>query len=328
MPKPEMEYGEALIEVMYGGICGSDAHVYHGLHPTATFPVVPGHEFVGKLVGANGPIKAGLTIGDIVVAQPYTTCGDCEPCITGNDNVCTHLKLLGAHRDGCFAEYVTVSASKVYKVPDGVDPKLAALAEPLAVAIHDVRMSELRVGDNVMIIGGGVIGVFIAIVAAQAGANVTISEISEYRQNFIKDLGFRVFNPLDKDYNDNIKNIVGEDGFDVVFEVSGSKAGVQSSVGLTKVSGTIVIVGMCKEPYPVDTTQIFLKQIEMKGVRIHSQEAFKAAVNLLGSGALNDKLYKLISKQYKLSEINQAYDYMCNNTDFFKLLVNVGEENR
>jgi len=177
LPKPKKD--EALIRVKYAGICGSDLHVYHGAHPTAKFPVIPGHEFVGELVELGEDAVTDIKPGEIVVAQPFSSCGVCEACISGNDNVCRDLKLLGAHKDGCFAEYVTVQAKKMYRIPGGVDLKLAALTEPLAVAVHDVRNSGLKVGQTALIIGGGPIGIFIAMVAQLAGAQVYISEVSE-----------------------------------------------------------------------------------------------------------------------------------------------------
>ncbi|MDR1043245.1 MAG: alcohol dehydrogenase catalytic domain-containing protein [Clostridiales Family XIII bacterium] len=326
LPMPEPAPGEALIRVLYGGICGSDMHVYAGKHPTAVFPVVPGHEFVGELVSVNGAMKTGIELGGLVVAQPYTSCGACEACVSGNDNVCVELRLLGAHRNGCFAEYVTVSANKVYSIPDTIDPKLAVLAEPLAVAVHDVRRSGLKVGQRVLIIGGGVIGLFIAMVAELAGGVVTIAEISEFRRAFAEGLGFVTLDPLDPNYAEDAKNAAQGGGFDVVFEVSGSKSGIRSMTDLVKISGTVMIVGMSGEAFPVDTTSLFLKQADMRGVRIHSQASFAAAVDLLMGGNLNDKLVKMVSGIYPIARIGEAYEYMGGHSDFFKLLLKIGKE--
>jgi len=321
MPRPKK--GEALIKVKYAGICGSDLHVYHGAHPTATFPVIPGHEFVGELVELGEDVNTGVKPGDFVVAQPFSSCGVCEACITGNDNVCQSLKLLGAHTDGCFAEYVTVPAKKVYTLPEGMDLKLAALAEPLAVAVHDVRRSGLKVGQNALIIGGGPIGIFIGIVAQLAGAQVYISEVSDFRLDFAKSMGFKTLNPTDEAFDRQVAEITKGKGFDVVFEVSGSRAGIASMTGLVKISGTIMVVGMASDKFPVDTTSVFLKQAKLLGVRIHSQEAFAAAVDILIEGKLNDRLNRLISKIYKLEDVKEAYEYVLSGTEYFKVLLEV-----
>jgi 2-desacetyl-2-hydroxyethyl bacteriochlorophyllide A dehydrogenase len=321
LPKPRKD--EALIRVKYAGICGSDLHVYHGAHPTAKFPVIPGHEFVGELVELGEDVVSDIKSGEIVVAQPFSSCGICEACITGNDNVCRDLKLLGAHKNGCFAEYVTVPAKKIYRIPEGVDLKLAALTEPLAVAVHDVRRSGLKVGQTALIIGGGPIGIFIAMVAQLAGAQVYISEVSDFRLEFAKSMGYETLNPLNKDFKNKIAEVTKGKGFDVVYEVSGSKAGIASTTELVKVSGTILIVGMAGDKYPVDTMAVFLKQLNLQGVRIHSQEAFAAAVDILAGGKLNGQMEKLISKIYKIDDVESAYDYVLANTDYFKILLEV-----
>ena len=320
---PKVKKGEALIRVKYAGICGSDLHVYHGAHPTAKFPVIPGHEFVGELVELGEDTSSDIKPGEIVVAQPFSSCGICEACITGNDNVCKDLKLLGAHKDGCFAEYVTVQAKKMYRIPKGVDLKLAALTEPLAVAVHDIRRSGIKVGQTALIIGGGPIGLFLAMVAQLAGAQVYISEVSDFRLEFARNMGYETLNPLDKDFKEKIAEITKGKGFDVVYEVSGSKAGIASTTELAKISGTILVVGMAGDKYPVDTMAVFLKQLNLQGVRIHSQEAFAAAVDILASGKLNDQLNQLISKTYKLEKIKSAYEYVLSSTDYFKILLEV-----
>lgn len=320
-PKPKK--GEALIKVKYAGICGSDLHVYHGAHPTAKFPVVPGHEFVGEVVELGEDASTDIKPGEIVVAQPFSSCGVCEACITGNDNVCQSLKLLGAHMNGCFAEYVAIPAKKMYRIPEGVDLKLAALAEPLAVAVHDVRRSGLKVGQSTLIIGGGPIGIFIAIVAQLAGAQVYISEVSDFRLDFAKNMGFKTLNPTHADFDQRVVEITKGKGFDVVFEVSGSKAGIASMTKLVKISGTVMVVGMASDKFPVDTTSVFLKQVKLLGVRIHSQEAFAAAVDILADGKLNSQLTQLISKTYSLNDVEEAYRYVLSNTDYFKVLIEV-----
>ena len=320
---PQLKKGEALIKVKYAGICGSDLHVYHGAHPTAKFPVIPGHEFVGELVELGEDAGTDIKPGELVVAQPFSSCGVCEACITGNDNVCQSLKLLGAHMNGCFAEYVTIPAKKMYRIPSRVDLKLAALAEPLAVAVHDVRRSGLKVGQNALIIGGGPIGIFIAIVAQLAGAQVYISEVSDCRLDAIKKMGYKTLNPINADFDQQVEEITKGKGFDVVFEVSGSKAGIASMTKLVKISGTVMVVGMASDKYPVDTTTVLLKQLNLLGVRIHSQEAFAAAVDILIDGKLNDQLNKLISRTYSLADVKEAYEYVLSSTDYFKVLLEV-----
>ncbi|MDO4942821.1 MAG: alcohol dehydrogenase catalytic domain-containing protein [Lachnospiraceae bacterium] len=320
--KPVLNEGEALIKVKYCGICGSDIHVLRGEHPTAQFPVIPGHEFVGELVKIKGAGSERYEIGDYVVAQPFFSCGNCEPCAKGRDNVCADLKFMGAHTDGGFAEYVKVATRKMYKIPKDMDLQLAALTEPIAVAVHDVRRSGLKVGETALIIGGGPIGMLIAMVARHAGAKqVVISEISDYRRKVAEEMGFITVNPIDEGFEDQITNLTEGKGFDVCFEVSGSRPGVATAVEKAKITGTVMIIGMTSEPYPVDLSAVFAKELTIKGVRIHAQYNFVGAVELLKSGELNDEFRTMLSKVYQLDDVEEAFAFSQIPGDYFKLLV-------
>lgn len=319
---PEIGDGEALIRVRYCGICGSDLHVLHGQHPTAQFPVIPGHEFVGELVEAKGIGADKFQPGDLVVAQPFFSCGNCEPCAKGHDNVCRDLHFMGAHCDGAFAEYVKVATRKMYKIPEDMDLKLAALAEPVAVAMHDVRRSGLQAGETALIIGGGPIGMLIAMVARHAGARkVVISEINAFRCAFAEKLGFETVNPIAPDFAEHMQALTDGKGFDVTFEVSGSKPGIASAVEYTTIGGMIMVVGMTKEPHPVDLSAMFAKELRMQGVRIHAQYNFIGAVELLKSGELDEEFATLISKVYPFDQIEEAFTFVQTPGDYFKVLV-------
>jgi 2-desacetyl-2-hydroxyethyl bacteriochlorophyllide A dehydrogenase len=322
IPLPVLNQGEALIKVKYSGICGSDLHVMMGHHPSANYPLVPGHEFVGELISIKDNTRPDLQPGDLVIGQPFYSCGVCDSCISGHDNVCTTLQILGIHRDGSFAEYVKVLARKVFRLAEDLDPQLATLIEPLAVAVHDVRKSGLKVGENCLIIGGGPIGVIIAMVARLSGANrVVISEVSPFRIEFAKSLGFATINPLTENLMARVNEMTVSKGFDVVFEVSGSKAGIAAMTDVAKINGTVMIVGMANDCFPVNTTQAFIKELTIQGVRIHSQVNFAAAITILENGKLNESLMSLISAVYPLSEGKEAFELAAKGGEFFKILV-------
>lgn len=320
---PELQEGEALVKVSYAGICGSDVHVYHGQHSTAVYPVIPGHEFSGTLVEAKGNLRDSLKPGDPVVVQPTWTCGLCEACITGHDNVCQHLNILGIHRDGGFAEYVRVPVRKVYRLPENVSLKMGALTEPLAVAVHDVRVSQIVAGQKALIIGGGPIGILIGLVAQYSGAEVYISEINEFRLQFMKELGLHVLNAADEALDDKIHEITSGKGFDVVYEVSGSKAGQQMMTSACKIRGTIVAIGMGGTVAPVNLGEVIAKEQKITGVRIHSQVNYEGAIDLLKSGCLNEKLEKIISSVFSLEEFAEAMKFQIEDQKHFKVLIKV-----
>lgn len=319
---PVLQDGEALIKVKYCGICGSDIHVLRGEHPTARFPVIPGHEFVGELVDIKGSGSQRYEIGDYVVAQPFFSCGNCEPCAKGEDNVCADLQFMGAHADGGFAQYVKVSTRKMYRIPKDMDLQLAALTEPVAVAVHDVRRSGLQVGETALIIGGGPIGMLIAMIARRAGARqVVISEISSYRRKAAEDLGFVTVDPTDSGFDRSIETLTEGKGFDVCFEVSGTKPGIATAVEKARITGTIVVVGMTKEPHPVDLSAVFAKELTIRGVRIHSQYSFIGAIELLKDGALNEEFRTMISKVFPMEQAEEAFAFAQVPGDYFKVLI-------
>lgn len=319
---PVLSPGESLIRVKYAGICGSDLHILKGEHPTARFPVIPGHEFVGELAEVCGDNPQAIALGSTVVAQPYYSCGTCAPCAKGQDNVCEHLRLMGAHCDGGFAEYVKVPTRKVYAYPDDIDLRVAALTEPVAVGVQDVRRSGLQVGQTVLVIGGGPIGLIIALIARLAGAvQVVISEISAYRCEAAGQLGFQTVNPLSETFDAQLMELSGGKGFDVVFEVSGSKAGVLSATQYCKIAGTVVAVGMTAGCVPVDLPAVFAKELVIMGTRIHSQYSFLGAVELIRSGVLNEAFSTLISAEYSLTEIEEAFQYALTEKNYMKILV-------
>lgn len=328
VPEPELGHDEVLIKVEYAGICGTDVHVFTGHHKQAKPPVIPGHEFVGTIAKINSDNVTNFKLGQRVVAQPLTGCGKCELCIQGRDNVCVSLNIFGIHSDGCFAEYIKVPLRKVYAVPDEIDSKILALTEPLAVAVHDVRRSELLVGQTALIIGGGPIGILTAMVAKINGASkVVISEINEQRIQFIKDMemGFEVINPIIDDAEVLVNQYTKNMGFDVVYEVSGVQAGADLMTKATKIGGTIMMIGIPTKNYVVDTGAITLKELVMKGVRIHAQINFAAALDIISNNVFNDKLARLITDEFPIAEADKALQYSIEDKEHFKVLIKVSE---
>ena len=320
MPKIGKE--EALIRLIYGGICGTDVHVYNHNHKTAKVPVVLGHEYCGELVDFQTDFPTDLKVGDLVTSHPLNACKVCEPCLSGHENVCEHLEIYGVHTDGCFCEYIKVPIHKVYKFHKDIPTKVAALVEPLAVAVHDVRESGLRMSDSVFIIGGGPIGLLIALVARQCGASkVGISEVNANRIEFIRSFGIEAFNPMEESFMKQVEEFHGGKGCDVVFEVSGVRAGAELMTQVVKTRGMIVVVGVPKESYPVDTGAFVAKELKMHGVRIHPQIDFKGAVDLINSGCINKELERLVTDEFPLKDLQKAIDFCMEDQNHFKVLV-------
>jgi len=282
-PVPVLEDEEVLIRVEYAGICGSDMHPYRGESSLHIAGNIMGHELTGiveKINTTKG--DPGFAVGDRVVPNPYTYCGVCEMCLTGRHSGCETVGCMGFARDGCFAQYAKAGVSEVYRIDSSVDPKTAALTEPLTIAMHDVRESGLRVGQSVFIIGGGPIGVLEAMVCKLAGASkIVISEINGKRCQFLRDLGFTVLNPATDDVAAECAGMTGGLGFDVVFEVSGAKAGYEliTRKGVIKNGGRIMIVALPAAPQPLDFNALARRHYTITGVNLADKVNFVAAVD-------------------------------------------------
>lgn len=319
IPKPQR--GEALVKVHYAGICGTDMHIITGHYKLSPFPLIIGHEFVGEVVEINSDKQNQFKKGEKVAIHPIRTCGECDACRRGMENVCETLSVIGCHENGGFAEYVTVPASKLIKMPQDIDMEQAGLIEPLAVAVHDVRMSGLTVGESAFVIGGGPIGILMALVAKQAGASVTVSEVNEFRINFIKELGINVLNPNEADVEAEVKKMTDGRGVDVTYEVSGSAAGIALMTKITKRGGMIVNIGVPGGPVPVSINEVFMKELRQQGVRLHKRTDFEIAIKLIASGVMKAELGKFVTKVFNINDVEEAMRYAIEDQEHFKVLI-------
>ncbi len=321
---PVLSEGEALIKVNYIGICGSDLHIYEGLHPFAKPPMVLGHEFYGQLYDINSKDITHLQKGDRVTGHPLTSCGYCEHCMGGRHNLCSQIAIYGVHRDGCQMEYVKIAANRLVKIDSAVDAQVAALTEPLAVAVHDIHRSGLVTGDSVFIIGAGTIGLLLAILAEFSGAGtVVLSDIDPFRINFARELGFTALKPTDPQFDQQLRALADDKGFQRVFEASGTQSGCDLMTRYTRSGGTVVLIGIPNRSFNVDIVSIVLRELDVKGVRIHPFNAFKAAAEIINQNRINHKLIKIISKVYTLEDTEKAFKTLQTDKTIIKALINV-----
>lgn len=193
LDRPQPADDEVLIEVKRIGVCGSDIHVYHGVHPYTRYPVVQGHE-VGGLVAGFGSRVQGFEPGDKVVFMPQVTCGECYPCRHGMYHICDSLKVMGFQTGGAAQEYFPVKADMVLKLPETMTLDQAALIEPVSVATHVISRAGNVAGSNVLVLGAGTIGNLVAQVANASGAKkVLITDINEYKREKAFQCGLEYF---------------------------------------------------------------------------------------------------------------------------------------
>ena len=219
---PEITEEEALIRVKFAGICGTDIHIFAGKHPRVKAPLIMGHEFSGEIAKIETKRRKDFKKGNRVVAEPLISCGECFACKSGFAHVCQKLGLYGIDKDGAFAQYVKIPVDKLFKIPLNINFDVAALIEPIAVAVHAVRTSSLKMGDIVCVQGGGPIGLLTALVAKLSGsANVIICEKQPFRIKLAKGFGLQVIDVNDKDPVAEILKLTRGRGADVVFEAAG-----------------------------------------------------------------------------------------------------------
>ena len=284
-PEP-VKPGQVQIEVAYTGICGTDLHIFHGdMDARVDIPAIIGHEMSG-VVAAVGDGVTKWNVGDHVTVMPLDWDGTCPACMAGYQHICHNLNFIGIDSPGALQRFWNVDANVLVALPETLRLDHAALVEPVAVAVHDVRRGEVSTGDHVVVIGGGPIGVLIATVAQHSGAQVVVIEVDAGRRAAIAELGFQVLDPTTTDQVGWINDWTAGAGADVAFEVSGAAAAVLGSTELVKVRGTVVVVAIHPQPRPINLQQVFWRELRLLGARVYERTDFERAIELLDGGVI------------------------------------------
>jgi len=311
--------GQVSIAVAFTGICGTDLKIAHGaMDHRVTSPWPIGHEMSG-IIDAIGPDVIGWQSGDKVTVMPLTSCGVCPACERGHSHVCHNLVFLGIDAPGSLQQRWTVPVGVLVRVPEGLSLERAALAEPTAVAVHDVRRGGVRAADQVVVIGGGPIGILIALVASHVGADVLVSEVSSFRRDLATEVGLRTIDPATDDLAATVTEWSGGKGADVAFEVSGSASGVRALTDVLAVRGRGVVVAIHTEPTPVDLMAAFWKELDISGARVYQREDFEEAVAILADGVIPSE--SLITEIVPLSQAERAFERVASGGDVVKVMV-------
>ena len=315
-----LKEGEVRLKVAYCGVCGTDIHVYHGhMDQRVKPPQIIGHE-ASAVIEETGEGVSGWKPGDKVAVRPLQT-GTEDPSDNGCAHIGRNMKFIGVDTPGAMQQYWTVPAYTLHRLPDTLSLQTAALIEPLAVACHDVRLGEVRAGEQVVVIGGGPIGLLIALVAREKGATVTISEINEARLELAASMGFRTVNPLRNDLVGEVESITSGAMADVVFEVSGAQAGISMMTQLPRARGRVVMVAIHAQPREVDVFRFFFRELKLIGARVYEPEDFDEAIAFTVSGKL--PLDRLITEVLPLEKAQEAFEAIDANPAGMKFLLEI-----
>ncbi len=295
--------GEVLIRVRVCGICGSDLHFYNGAFP-AMAGVSPGHEFCGE-VAALGEGTSGWAPDDRVVVEPLRSCRECAYCRTGQYQICPKHVLLGTFVPGGLAEYVSVPAYALYPLPESLDFELGALTEPLAVAVHGLHIVGLAMGERVLVMGSGAIGILTVLAARAAGA---AEVISTYRHDHQGRAALAA--GADVAVKDTETAGIEKYGFDVVVETVGGTADTLSqALGIARPGGRISVLGVFTQAVQLNALALMLKEVTMAGgltyCRPGQRSDFDAALSILQSHS--DRARAIITHRFALAEASQAF---------------------
>jgi L-iditol 2-dehydrogenase len=306
IPVPQPQPDEVLIQVKRIGICGSDIHVFHGLHPYTSYPVVQGHEVAGVIAEVGTQVR-GFARGDKVVFMPQLTCGECYPCRHGMYHICDNLKVMGFQTNGAAQEYFPVSADLVLKLPETVLLDHAALIEPISVAVHALSRYSSIIGLNVLVLGAGTIGNLVAQVAAAYGAKrVLITDVSEYKLDKACQCGlFDVVNPLHEDLDKAILKAFGADKADLILECVGVQDTITQAIDNARKGSTIIVVGVFSQKPSVDLGLVQDRELSLIGTLMYQRKDYEQAIELVSTGKL--QLDQMVTHRFTFTEYLEAY---------------------
>ena len=299
-PEPDLVAGEVVLRIDAVGICGSDMHAYHGHDPRRKPGLVLGHEFCGTVVKSAAP---GFAQGLRVTGNPLITCGVCDYCVQGRNNLCSRRTMVGMTRPGAFAEYMSIPAASLIDMPQDMSPVHAALTEPAATALHAINMSMKAMArplpeNRTLILGGGAIGMLAALLLKNYGARGTVlAEVNPLRRHSAEQhASVETYDPRETQPEEN--------GFDYVIDAVGSKVTRVAALNAVKPGGVVMHIGLQDWASEIDMRKLTLAEITLMGTYTYTTADLRATVKLLHEGAFGDLSWV---QSFSLAEGAQAF---------------------
>lgn len=305
-PVPVLQAGEALVELLVSGVCGSDKAGVHGEHAFMKPPYYPGHEVVGRVVAVADGEDGGL-VGERVTVEPTLVCGHCKQCRQGEENLCENLEFFGCgYREGGMADVFSVPARRLHRVPGHFSDGQAALIEPLATPVHAVRLAGDLTGRAVAVLGSGTIGLLTVVAARQAGAGKIISTDPLESKRALA-LAVGADDTVDAGVDDlagAVRGRLGESA-DVVFDCVAYQTTVESAVKMAIKGGTVVVLGGARKPVTIDLPLVQEYQVRVQGAATYLGRDFDEAARIIGSGAFDAD--KFVTATFPLARAADAF---------------------
>lgn len=321
---PVPKDNEIVMQTRRIGVCGSDIHVYHGLHPYTGYPVVQGHE-VGGVVAELGKNVTGFRIGDKITFMPQVTCGKCYPCTHGMYHICESLKVMGFQTGGAAQEYFALAAENVLKLPETMSLDEAALIEPISVTVHAIRRGGGAEGKRVVVLGAGPIGNLTAQVAKASGAEaVMITDVSPYKLDKARKCGIDfVVNTAEEKLGDAILRDFGPSKADLILECVGAEATITDAVSNARKGSTIVIVGVFGKKPQVDLGLVQDRELSLVGTLMYQKADYERAIDLVASGKM--RLDEMVTHRFPFEQYLDAYHAIeASQGEYLKVMIELG----
>ncbi len=308
---PQVGHNDVLIKINRTAICGTDIHIFKWddwAQETIPVPMAVGHEFSGEIVDMGIEVR-GFKVGDRVSAEGHVTCGVCRNCRAGRRHLCMNAIGVGVNRPGAFAEYLSVPAFNVFKLPDIITDDLASILDPLGNATHTALSFDL-VGEDVLITGAGPIGVMAAAIARYAGArHIVITDVNDYRLGLAREMGAsRAINVTRDSIDDTMKELGMVEGFDVGMEMSGNPQAFRDMLRTMHHGGKVSLLGIPPGDMAIDWNEVIFKGLVIKG--IYGREMFETwykMASMLQSGLNMDPI---ITHHFDIDEYLPAFELM------------------
>jgi threonine 3-dehydrogenase len=307
-PEPTTGERDVKVRVARTGICGTDLHIESWDSWAAgaiNAPLIPGHEFSGHVVEVGGDVRT-VAIGDMISGEGHVVCGHCRNCRAGRRHLCIHTSSLGVNRDGAFAEYVVIPESNVWRHPNGLDPDLAAIFDPLGNAVH-TALSFSLVGEDVLITGAGPIGVMATAVSRHVGARfIVVTDVNEARLDLARKMGADLAINVASERIASAQQRLGmQEGFDIGLEMSGSAKALPEMLDNLNHGARVAILGLPSQPITIDWSKVVTHMITIKG--IYGREMFETwyAMNAMVATGLD--ISPVITDRFPAAQWKDAF---------------------